>query len=768
MNEHAVEGLSSIEVTRRRAEFGANAVVEEKIHPIRRVLRHFWSPVPWMLEATIVLQLIVGERVEAAMILTLLLLNVALGVVQESRANATLELLKQGLAPRVRVRRDGAWRDLPAADLVPGDLVQLSLGGIVPADLRILSGSVLLDQSMLTGESVAVEAGADGTGYAGALIRRGEALGEVMATGARTYFGRTAELVRVAHVESSEQKAVMGVVKALSVVNFVIVGLMVLYAVLIGMTLPQIVPLVLTALLSAVPVALPATFTLASALGARRLAMQGVLLTRLAALHESAMIDVLCVDKTGTLTENSLAVSGVAGIGHSEAEVLAFAAAASSPDGQDPIDTAIRHAAGPAQAMQVQRFVPFDPAEKMAEAWVIDAAGQSLRIVKGAPLAVAAVAALTPEVLVALDRFTSSGFRALAIAAGPPEAMAVVGLIAFSDPPRQDSAALLAELKSLGVATVMVTGDAPATAASVARAIGLEGQICPPGHIPDTASTADFAVYAGVFPEDKYRLVQAFQGQDHTVGMCGDGANDAPALRQAQMGIAVSTATDVAKSAAGIVLTTPGLGGIVACISEGRASFQRVLTYTLSILVNKCATLIVLGAGLVMTGHAVLTPMLQALSMLTSDLVTMARAADRARPSPYPNRWRIRNMTLAAVPLGAFKLSYVLSILALGWFAVGLNTDQMRTLTFLTLMMAAQANTYVLRERGHFWHSNPARVMLVASFCALLIVNGLAGFGVLMARLPLPIIGGLFVSTAAFAFTLDAIKVQVFRHLRID
>ncbi len=766
MNEHAAIGLSSAEAARRCIAFGPNAVAEETIHPIRRVLRHFWSPVPWMLEATIVLQLMVGERVEAAMILTLLLLNVALGAVQESRANATLALLKQGLAPRVRVLRDGDWCDLPAGDLVPGDLVQLSLGGIVPADVRIVSGSVLLDQSMLTGESVAVEAGAEGSGYAGALVRRGEARAEVTATGARTYFGRTAELVRVAHVESSEQKAVMGVVKALSVVNFVIVGLMVLYAALIGMTLTQIVPLVLTALLSAVPVALPATFTLASALGARRLAMQGVLLTRLAALHESAMIDVLCVDKTGTLTENSLAVSGVAGLGHSEAEVLAFAAAASSPDGQDPIDTAIRHAAKAVHV--VQRFVPFDPAAKMAEAWAIDAAGQSLRIVKGAPAAIAAVAALTPEAQAALDRFTTQGLRTLAIAAGLPEAMAVVGLIAFSDPPRRDCAALLAELTSLGVATVMVTGDASATAASVAQAIGLKGKICPPGHIPDTADPRDFAVYAGVFPEDKYRLVQAFQGQNHIVGMCGDGANDAPALRQAQMGIAVSTATDVAKSAAGIVLTTPGLGGIVACISEGRASFQRVLTYTLSILVNKCATLIVMGAGLVMTGHAVLTPMLQALSMLTADLVTMSRAADRATPSPYPNRWRIRNMTLAAVPLGVFKLSYAVGILAIGWFAVGLDSNQMRTLTFLTLMMAAQANTYVLRERGHFWHANPARVMLLASFCALLIVNGLAGFGVLMARLPLPVMGGLFLSTALFAVMLDALKVQVFQHLRID
>ena len=768
-------GLSSADAARRIAEFGPNEVAEEKEHPIRRVLRHFWSPVPWMLEATILLQVVIGERVEGLMIATLLLLNVALGVFQETRANATLELLKQRLTPRVRVRRDGDWADRPAVDLVPGDIVQLSLGGIVPADLRILTGTVLLDQSMLTGESIAVEIGPAGTGYAGALVRRGEAIGEVVATGSHTYFGRTAELVRIAHVESSEQKAVLGVVQALTVVNFVIVIAMVGYAHLIGLSVPQIIPLVLTALLSAVPVALPATFTLASALGARTLALRGVLLTRMAALQEAAMIDVLCVDKTGTLTENALAVSGVQPLRDdcSESDVLAFAAAASSPDGQDPVDTAVRAAAGKqastrCAALTVSRFIPFDPTAKMAEAIMVDRDGNALRVMKGAPIAIANVAPATPKARSALDRFTAAGYRTLAVAVGTPNDMAVIGLIALSDPPRHDSAALLAELRSLGVRTVMVTGDAPATAATVARAIGLEGAVCPPGRIPETAGPDDFAVYAGVFPEDKFRLVKAFQRGDHIVGMCGDGANDAPALRQAQMGIAVSTATDVAKSAAGIVLTDPGLEGIVSCIKEGRSSFQRVLTYTLSILVNKCVTLVVMGAGLVITGHAVLTPLLQALSMLAGDLVTMSRAADHARPSPYPNHWRVRHLTLAAVPLGIFKLAYCLSILAAGWFVVGLDPDRMRTLTFLMLILAGQANTYILRERGHFWHSHPARVMVLASITDLTIVTSLAAFGLLMTALPLAIVGGLFVTTVAFAFALDTVKVGVLHRLRID
>jgi len=762
----AADGLTSSEAASRLADIGPNAVIDEKPHPIRRLLHHFWSPVPWMLEVTVILQLAVHERLEALMIATLLLANVALGVLHEGRAEATLALLKQRLAPKVRVRRDGIWRDATAAELVPGDIVQLSLGGIVPADLRLIEGQVLLDQSMLTGESIAVESNPGAVAYAGALVRRGESIGEVTATGPRTFFGRTAELVRVAHVESSEQKAVVSVVEALTVVNFAIVVGMVAYAHGIGMDTPGIVRLVLTALLSAVPVALPATFTLAAALGARTLAQQGVLLTRLTALNEAAMIDVLCVDKTGTLTENTLTVAGI-WAATPATDVLGLAAAASSPTGQDPIDSAIRTAAPP-HGLHVGKFVPFDPAAKMAEAFATDAAGRTLRIVKGAPAAVAPVAALPQAAEAALAGFSAKGFRTLAIAAGPPDSMTVAGLIAFGDPPREDSAALLAELDTLGVRTVMITGDAAATAAAIAQQIGLKGAVCPPGKIPDTARPEDFAVYAGVFPEDKFRLVKAFQRGEHTVGMCGDGANDAPALRQAQMGIAVSTATDVAKSAAGIVLTDPGLGGIVSSIKEGRSSFQRVLTYTLSILVNKCATLIVMAAGLAMTGHAVLTPLLQALAMLTGDLVTMSRAADHARPSPYPNRWRVRNLTLAAVPLGLFKLSYCLGVLAFAWFHLGLTTERMQTLTFLMLVLAGQANTFVLRERGHFWHSEPARVMVLAALTGIAIVTGLALTGVLVTPLPLSIVGPLFAATAVFALGLDTLKVAVFKYIRID
>ena len=767
-------GLTSAEVARRHAEFGPNAVVEEHVNPLVRFVRHFWAPVPWMLEATIVLQIAIGQRVTGALIAVLLLLNVILSAFQEHRASAALDLLKQRLALKARVRRDHVWVDLPAADLVPGDIVQISLGDVVPADILLVNGSLLVDQSMLTGESIPVETEVGQTSYAGGLVRRGEADAKVVATGTRTYFGRTAELVSVAHVESAEQKAVMDVVRTLTVVNFAVVVGIVAYALATNISLEQITTLVLTAMLSAVPVALPATFALAAALGARALAMKGVLLTRLSALHEAATIDVLCADKTGTLTLNELRVAAIHALRarYDEAGVLAYARLASSTGGQDPIDTAIRSLADESKTgvdapQMAVSFTPFDPASKLAEATAIDH-GREIRIVKGAPAAVSSFAAFDAQAEAQLEALNRAGYRTLAVAAGPNGSIELIGLIAFSDPPRPDSAQLLTELRGLGVRTVMVTGDAATTAATVAHSIGLAGAICPAGGIPESVGPDDFAVYAGVLPEQKFQLVQAFQRQGHAVGMCGDGANDAPALRQAQMGIAVSTATDVAKAAAGIVLTEPGLSGIVACINEGRSAFQRILTFTLMILVNKCVTLLVFGFGLLVTGHAVLTPFLQALAMLTNDFVSMARAADRARPSPYPNAWRVRNLMLAALPLGLLRLLYLLAILGLCWGVLDLNTDQMQTLTFVMLGFAGQGNVYVLRERGRLWRSRPAPIMILASVCDVAVMAGFAAFGILMTPLPLWIIGMLVGTTLVFTLVMDSIKLAVFARVRID
>jgi len=483
---------------------------------------------------------------------------------------------------------------------------------------------------------------------------------------------------------------------------------------------------------------------------------------------------VLCADKTGTLTENKIDVAEVRPLreGWSADDVLAFAALASSTDGRDPIDRAVRRATRgitPHRALPaVQAFTPFDPASKRAEATARDADGREFLIIKGAPAAIASLAPLDPAATAELDKLSQAGHRTLAVAAGAAGDMKLIGFVALYDPPRADSAALLGELRGLGVPTVMVTGDTAATAVTIGRAIGITGKVCPSGEIPDRVAPQDYAIYAGVFPEEKFRLVKALQRSGYAAGMCGDGANDAPALRQAQMGIAVATATDVAKAAAGLVLTTPGLGGIVTAIKEGRAVFQRVLTYTLGIVVNKSVTLLVLGAGLMLTGHAVLTPTLQAMSMFANDFVSMARTADRATPSPQPNAWRLRNMTLAAIPLAAFKFLFALGVLAVGAFHLGLTTGQIQTLVFLMFVFAGQALVYILRERGYLWDSRPSWLMMAFSLADIVVVSLFAVFGILMRSLPASVVLTLLAATVIFALLLDQVKVAVFRRLPVD
>jgi len=765
-------GLTSDQARSGLEKFGPNSMPDTSSHPARRAIEKLWAPIPWMLEAAIALEAVLGKYIEAGIIAVLLVFNAALGFFQESRAQATLAALKKRLALTASVRRDGIWKNLPAAELVPDDIVKLSLGGVVAADVQVIEGNVLLDQSMLTGESIGTEAGPGFQAFAGALVRRGEAVARVTATGTRTKFGRTAELVRGAHVVSSQQKAVLRVVRNLAIFNGTLIVILVAYALAHRMPGSEIIPLVLTAVLASIPVALPATFTLASALGARALAHQGVLPTRLSAVDEAASIDVLCADKTGTLTRNQLSVTTIHPLpGFDESHVLTMAALASSDGGQDPVDGAIRAAASKKVAPnppKLTQFKPFDPATKMSEATATDPNLGTLRIVKGAFAVVSLLAAPSPTAAGAADELEAKGFRVLAVAAGPPATMKLLGLIALSDPAREDSAALVTELKTLGVRTVMVTGDAPATAAIVAQAVGLEGALCPPGPIPSEVRPEEFAVFASVLPEDKFKLVKAFQQAGHVVGMCGDGANDAPALRQAQIGIAVSTATDVAKSAAGVVLTDPGLAGIVASVKEGRLTFQRIFTYTLNSVTKKIVQVLLLGVGLIMTGHAILTPMLMIIVMMAGDFLGMSLTTDNVRPSLLPNSWRIGNLTIAGIFMGVCELVFCVGLVAFGNFRLGLGIATLQTLTFVTLVCGNQATMYAVRARGRIWSSpHPSRWLIISSIADLVIALTLAGCGWLMMPLPLWLLGIVVAGAITFAFAVDLVKVSVFSRLKI-
>jgi H+-transporting ATPase len=756
---------------RRRLALGSNAIADVSQHPVQRALGKLWAPVPWMLEAAILLQLFLGDYVEAGVVAILLIANATIGFFQEGRAQATLDALKSRLALVAVVQRDGVWITIPAATLVAGDLVKLSLGSVVAADVRLLDGSILVDQSMLTGESLPVEAGAGTETYAGALIRRGEAVGEVIATGIRTKFGRTAELVRSAKVESSEQKAILRVVRNLALFNGAVTVLLTIYALWLPMPRSDIIPLILVAVLSSIPVALPSMFTLAAAVGARALARQGVLPTSLSAVDEAGGIDILCSDKTGTLTRNELAVMSVHSMpGFDNGHVLTLAALASSDGGQDPVDAAIRAAAARQPAVdppELINFTPFDPAVKRAEATVREADGSITRVVKGAFGVVQGLSQPSPACSAIVDELQAKGYRVLAVAAGPTAKLQMVGLIALSDPPREDSAALIAELTGLGVRTIMVTGDAPVTAQVVAAVIGISGPVWATTPLPGDLQADKFSIFAGVLPEDKYQLVKALQKSGHIVGMCGDGANDAPALRQAQMGIAVSTATDVAKSAAGIVLTEPGLGGIVASVKEGRTTFQRILTYTLRSIVHKVVQVLFLATGLIITGQAILTPMLMVLMMVTGDFLAMSSSTDNVRPSPTPSVWKIGRLTAAGVIMGIVDLLFCVACFSTGRFLLNLDIGTLQTLTVVTLVFSGQAVFYVARERQHLWRSMPGKWLLVSSAVDLMLISFLAVNGFLMKPLAIAIVAGLFVAAIIFSLLLDSVKVVLFRRFEI-
>jgi len=442
--------------------------------------------------------------------------------------------------------------------------------------------------------------------------------------------------------------------------------------------------------------------------------------------------------------------------------VLSLAAMASADGGQDPLDAAIvtaarasEQSAPAATAPRLIKFTPFDPASKMSEATFGPAGGAVQRVVKGAPAVILAIAAHPSESEKIAAELEGQGFRVLAVASGAPTSLKLVGFIALSDPPRPDSGALITQLSAMGVRTLMATGDSALTAASVAHAVGLDGPICPPGAIPATLRPETYAVFAGVLPEDKFKLVQTMQESGHTVGMCGDGANDAPALRQAQMGIAVSTATDVAKSAAGMVLTSAGLAGILSAIKEGRVTFQRIQTYTLNSITSKILQVMLLTVGLLVTGQAILTPMLMVIIMITGDFLGMSLTTDRVRPSLKPN-------------MGIGSLVFCCAVLGIGDFAQGYDIDRLRTLAFVAIVFVKQATTYTNRERRHLWSSRPSTWLVASSVADVAIASTLAVAGIAMTALPVWIVAETLGAAAVFAFVLDAVKLPALRRLGIQ
>ena len=769
----APEGLTGPEAAARLRQYGPNAIVEAPPRTIGVLLRRFWGVIPWMLELAIAIDLVLGRWIEALFIGVLLVLNAYLGFRQESRATKALALLRQRLTINARVRRDGRWQVLPAAQIVPGDLLRLRAGDVVPADVRLADGQILVDQSVLTGESLPVEGRPGSTAYSGSLVSRGEASGEVSATGSRTYFGKTAELVRLAAAPPRLERLVVGVAKYLGGLDVFLALAVFAVTIVEGRHFLGALPFMLMLLVASVPMALPVMFTMSAAMGARMLADKGILATRLSAIEDAAAMNVLCLDKTGTLTENRLAVGAVVPIvAASPEEVLRLAALASDEATQDPLDLAILNAARArsvvADSARRLSFVPFDPSTKRSEVSIREN-GQVLRVVKGEPGTIAAVAGTPWESLAQeVARLSADGSRVLAVAAGPEGKLRLAGLLALSDPPRADSAALIDELQKRGVRVQLVTGDGEATARAIAAKVGITGEVAPAGTIRedlDPETTMRFAVYAQVLPQDKFFLVRALQKAGQVVGMTGDGVNDAPALRQADIGIAVANATDVAKAAAGLVLTKPGLGEIITAIEASRRIYRRMQTFTLTMMTRKITIPLFLALGVLALNAFVLNPLLIVLLMITTDVATMAVSTDQVTASPVPERWAIRPLMVTAVALAIPLLLLSGAVFWTGAHVLALDTAETQTLVFLWLVFAgSQGILYVTRARGFLWTKpHPGRWLNVATMILVGASIVLALEGWLMAPLPPSLVGGVLLLAAVYLVGADLVKVVLAR-----
>ena len=770
----ALQGLTSREAAKRLQEYGLNTVRQERANPLLAFLRKFWAPVPWMLETTIVLQLLLGKTVEAIIIAILLGFNSVLSFFEEAQSSNALALLRKRLSSQARVLRDGHWQLLAAQELVPGDVIHLRMGDIAPADVHLFQGEVSLDQSSLTGESLPIEASGGGTVYAGAIVKRGETTGEVTATGQRTYFGKTAELVRSAKTVSHLQQIVFTVVKYMVLLDAFLAAVLLIYSLITGIALAEMIPFVLMLLVASVPVALPATFTLATALGAQELAKSGVLITRLSAIEEAAAMDVLCSDKTGTITKHQMSLAAARPFDpYQEDELLRFAALASDDATQDPIDVAIRSAAQARGLLsgtwQRLSFIPFDSQTKRSEA-LFQQDGAPLRVVKGAPQPIATLVSGAPDVSSDVERLAADGYRVLAVAVGTENVLHLAGLLALADAPREDSRQLVQSLKSLGIRVMMVTGDGLATARAVAAQVGIGERACAPEilrgeRVVEDVQTCD--VIAGVFPEDKFRLVQALQQSGHVTGMTGDGVNDAPALKQAEVGIAVANATDVAKAAASIVLTKQGLTDVVAAVTTSRRIYQRMLTYTLNKVVKTIEIAIYLSLGVILTGTFVITPLLIVLLLFTNDFVTMSIATDRVSFSSKPDRWHIRMLVLTGGALAGLILLLSFSVFFAGRDLFHLPLPQLQTLVFVMLVFTGQGNVYLVRERRHLWNSRPSCWLVVSSCADIAVVGLLATQGILMATISPALIIELLAVVLVFLIFADFFKVWLFNRLDI-
>ncbi len=756
------QGLSEAEARVLLGRVGYNEIREEKPKFFRTLFERLWGPIPWILEAALVLEVLFGKITESILIALLLLFSALFGGAQKLRAQKAVGYLRSRLQVSAHAVRDGIWRLMPARELVPGDLIRVRTGDFVPADCAISSGMVEVDQAALTGEALAVERGKGETVYSGSIVRRGEATALVLATGPRSFFGRTAELVRSAHAIGHLERLLFSIVRTLILIDALFAALLIGAVFWQGIALLPLVPFLLVLLIATVPITMPSAFTVANAVEARSLAKEGVIVTELAAVQEAATMDVLCIDKTGTVTLNRETVAAVVSFsGASEEEVLSFAAAACDESENSPLEAAIFEACAKRsiQTLKRSQWTPFDPEKKYSEC-VLEREGRKIRIAMGFP---PAISQLVPSESAVLEEqlalLAKTGGRVLAVAAGPEEELGLCGLIALADTPREDAAPLIGALRNLGIRILMLTGDTLPTARAIGRAIGLGERF---SDLKDALhDPASFDGLANCYPEDKLLLVKQLQ-RSLRVGMTGDGINDAPALKQAEVGIAVSTATDVAKASARVVMTHPGLRNIVSVVLGGRRVYRRMLTWTITKIMRTVELAALFTIGFLATGIFITPLFLIVLLIIMNDIVTMTVSTDRAMVSRAPVHW---NMLEIAKLSGLFALGWICLGLAVLWAAFSalqLSLGEVQTVMFVYLIYSAQMTSQLSRVQGRFWTFAPSGLFAVATIGNVAAATLLAYWGVFMEPVALLYLAALLGSVLVVGVLLDEIKIWLF------
>jgi H+-transporting ATPase len=784
-------GLKTEEAEERLKLYGYNEVPEKKANLYLSFAKKFWGLTAWMLEAIIILSWFLQRYADLYIVTGLLVFNAVLGFTEEQKASSAVEALQEKLRVSARTLRDEEWKTLPSRALVPGDIVRVRAGDFVPADLKVIADTVEVDQSALTGESAIIEKKTDDLLYSGSIIKRGESTGIVVLTGTRTYFGRTTQLVQIAKPKMHIEVVISNVVRWLLVIVISLIALAIVFSVLEAKNLFDLLPIILVLLLSAIPVALPAMFTVSMAIGSMELARKGVLVTRLSASEDAATMNVLCADKTGTITMNKLSVAKLIPLdGFSEKDVILYGSLASQEANQDPIDIAFITKAKEqnlfTKSYIQESFTPFDPATRRTEAVIKDEDGSEFRVMKGAVHAV--VHACGYDEKTALDieeqveEFAAKGYRTLAVAkidlANQPK---LVGLVALYDLPRPDSKQLITELSELGVSVKMLTGDALPIAKEIAKDVGLGENVMKASDLeqlkkesPLEAAEAaeESSGFAEIYPEGKYIIVKSLQATKHIVGMTGDGVNDAPALRQAEVGIAVSNATDVAKGAASVVLTSEGLTSIVNLIENGRVIYERITGWILSKIVRTLQIAIFVVISFLLTGDYVISAFAIIMYFFATDFVKIAMSTDNQRWSQEPNTWNVTNLVKVSLMLSLLVIaeSFVLLYLGLYYLRFTVESGTLYTYTFEILFYSAMFLIFNVRERRHFWKSMPSKILVAAIVLSISTVTLVTAFGI-PGLVPLPITVTLFVMALSgiFAFALnDSVKVALVKNAKIS